>query len=110
MLSCGGTEVFITLTVGCTSSNEELFDMPSLILGKIDSLELDDELKLRVNSLGVVVAVSIMGWLKHRCVGTAVCSFDLGDNLNTVEVSAPSFAGVTTVSYTHLTLPTNGTV
>ena len=69
--------------------------MPALIFGEIDSLEVDDELMLRVSTLGVVVAVSIMGWLKHRGVGTTVCSFDLGDNLNTVEVSAPSFAGVT---------------
>ena len=31
--------------------------MPSLILGKTDSLELYDELMLRVSTLGVVVAV-----------------------------------------------------
>ena len=68
--------------------------MPALIFGKIDSLDLD-ELMLRVSTLGVVVVVSIMGWLKHCGVGTTVCSFDLGDNLNTVEVSVPSFAGVT---------------
>ena len=59
----------------------------------MDSFELEDKLMLRVSALGVVVAVSIMGWLRHCGVGTVGCSFELGDNLNTVEVGAPGFAG-----------------